>query len=145
MSEPALDTLEFLLQTDITRLRLPIIGKGQWQDLYRSADGDCLSVTTWSGLFENGAAARAMEHDSWDLRIHDYRPGFSQGWRDGKEVTTYHSRGSEDGARPIVRYREFHGVFPSYFEVDEEFRLYHNLAEDKGRGVLLDFGHQAGR
>jgi len=70
MSEPPLDTLDFLLQADITSSRLPIIGKGRWQDLYRSVDGDCHSLTTRSGLLENGAAARAMEQDIWDLRIH---------------------------------------------------------------------------
>src|SRR5689334_8107437 len=139
MSKPVLDTLNFLLQVDFISSRLPMIGKEQWQDLYRSVGGDSMSFAMWSGLLDDAAAARALERDGWDLRIHDYRPGFSQGWCDEKEVTTYHSRGSDNGARPIIREREFHGAFPSYFEVDEEFRLYHNLAEDKRRGVLLDF------
>ena len=139
MSEPRLDTLDFLLQVDITGSRLSLIGKEQWQDLYRSVDEEATSFTMWSGLLDGGAADRALEHDSWDLKIDDYRPGFSQHWRGGGEVTTYHSRGWDGGARPIIRHRTFHGAFPSYFEVDEEFRLYHNLAEDKGRGMLLDF------
>jgi hypothetical protein len=33
----------------------------------------------------------------------------------------------------------FRAHFPSYFEVDEDFGSTHNLAEDKRRGVLLDF------
>ena len=139
MSESLLDTLDFLLQVDITSSRLSLIGKEQWQDLYRSVSEESTSFTMWSGLLDDSAAARAMEHDGWDLPIDDHRPGFSQSWRDGNEVTTYHSRGWDYGARPIIRYRTFHGAFPSYFEVDEELRLYHNLAEDKGRGVLFDF------
>ncbi|MGA3097016.1 MAG: hypothetical protein ABSF25_11215 [Bryobacteraceae bacterium] len=139
MSEPPLETLEFLLQVDVIGSRLPMIGKGQWQALYFRVHEASLSFTMWSGLLDDAAAARAIERDSWDLRIDDYRPGFSQSWRDGREATTYHSRGGDEGARPIVRCRSFDGAFPSYFEVDEEFRLYHNLAEDKRREVLLDF------
>ena len=36
-------------------------------------------------------------------------------------------------------YRSFYGAFPQYNEIDEEFRLYHDLAEDKTRGLLLAF------
>ena len=41
--------------------------------------------------------------------------------------------------RPLVLSRSFNGVFPPYFELDEEFRLYHGLAEDRNRGLLLSF------
>src|SRR6266571_8323675 len=104
MSESLLDTLDLLLQVDITSSRLSLIGKQQWLDLYRSVGEESISFTMWSGFLDDSAAARAIEHDSWDLRIDDYRPGFSQSWRDGNEVTTYHSRGWEDGGRPIIRF-----------------------------------------
>ncbi len=41
--------------------------------------------------------------------------------------------------RPLVLYRSFHGAFRQYAEIDEEFRLYHDLAEDRARGLLLSF------
>src|SRR5262249_30188892 len=93
----------------------------------------------WCALLDEDAAVKAMEHDSWDLMRGDGKPGFSQNWSDGKEVTTYHRVGSPDGVRPLVLYRSFHGAFPKHVEVDEEFRLYHDLAEDKTRGLLLSF------
>ena len=37
---------------------------------------------------------------------------------------------------------QFNGAFPQYVEVDEEFRLYHDLAEDKIRQLLLAFDAQ---
>ena len=90
-------------------------------------------------LLDEDAAVRAIDHDSWDLMRGDGKPGFSQSWPDGKAITTYHRFGSPDGVRPLVLYRSFHGAFPEYVEVDEEFRLYHDLAEDKTRGLLLSF------
>ena len=35
-----------------------------------------------------------------------------------------------DDVEPIVLYREFHGVRPSYQEICEEFRIFHNLFHD---------------
>ena len=43
------------------------------------------------------------------------------------------------GARPLVIHRSFHRAFPQYAELDEEFRLYHNLAQESERGLLLSF------
>ena len=36
-----------------------------------------------------------------------------------------------DGVEPIVLHREFHGVRPSYQEICEEFRTFHNLFHDR--------------
>lgn len=132
-------TLEFLLQLDVIGDLLPTIGKEQWQTLYLSADDPPHRFGMWCALLDEDAAARAVGHDSWDLRIGDGKPGFSQSWPEGQEVTTYHRFGSRDAVRPLLLYRSFHGAFPQYVEVDEEFRLYHDLAEDKTRGLLLSF------
>jgi hypothetical protein len=139
MTKPRLSALEFLLQLDVIGELLPKIGKDQWQALYLSADDPPHRFGMWCALLDDDAAVRAIGHDSWDLMIDDGKPGFSQSWPDGEEVTTYHRFGSRDGVRPLVLYRSFHGAFPQYVEVDEEFRLYHDLAEDKTRGLLLSF------
>lgn len=81
-----------------------------------------------------------MQVDGWDLLIGDGRPGFSRGWtEDGEEEISYHRTTMNEGVRPLIIYRSFHGAFPDYCEVDQEFRLYHDLAEDKKNGTLLDF------
>ena len=80
-----------------------------------------------------------MGRDSWDLSIGRGKPGFSQSWPNGNEITTYRRFGGGDGIRPLVLWRQFNGAFPKYIEVDEEFRLYHDLAADNVRGLLLDF------
>lgn len=131
--------LERLLQLDITQELLAAMGKNAWQLLYLSADAPDEHLGIWCALLDDEAAAKAMKHDGWDLLIGDGKPGFSQSWPEGKEITTYHRFSSGDGLRPLVIYRYFHGAFPKYFELDQEFRLYHDLAEDEERGLLFAF------
>jgi len=129
-----------LLQEDTVRRFLSGAAQTAWQTVYLSADGDAQRLTVWCAFVPPDAASRALADESWDLQIGHGAPGFSQSWPDGENVdTTYHRFGSSDGIRPLLLYRDFHSAFPSYIEVDEEFRLYHNLAEDKQRGMLLDF------
>ncbi|HEV7517659.1 MAG TPA: hypothetical protein VGR07_15270 [Thermoanaerobaculia bacterium] len=139
MAKPNPNTLEFLLQLDVIAELLPKIGKEPWQPLRLRDDDHPHRFGMWCALLNGDAATRAIGHDSWDLRIGEGKPGFRQSWPDGKEITTYHRFGSRDGVRPLVLHRSFHGSFPQYLEMDEEFRLYHDLAEDKIRGLLLSF------
>ena len=44
-----------------------------------------------------------------------------------------------DGVEPIVLYREFHGVRPSYQEICEEFRIFHNLYHDRDSNSYTKF------
>ena len=128
-----------LLQRDMIEDTLPSIGKQQWQTLYLSADTHAHRFGMWCALLDDEAAARAMTHDSWDLMIGGGFPGFSQIGGAGEVVTTYERFGSSVGVRPLVLHRTFDAAFPKYVELDEEFRLYHDLAEDKKRGLLLSF------
>ena len=138
MTDKRLD-LEYLLQSDIIGKLIPSIGKEQWQPLYVSGDSQPDRFGLFCALLTEAAATQALEHDGWDIMIGEGLPGFSQGWSGGKKQTTYHRFGGSGGVRPLVVYREFHGAYPSYVEVCEEFRHYHNLAEDPNRRVLLDF------
>lgn len=137
MSQVNAESLEFLLQLDLTSTLVPTIGRDQWQTLYSKDSGPAHTLAMWCALLDADTAGHAMERDGWDLSIGEGRPGFSLSCEGGKEISTYHRFGSR--VRPFLLYRSFHGAFPSYIEVDEEFRLYHDLAEDKTRGLLLDF------
>ena len=130
---------DFLLQFDIIREVLPKVGTGQWQTLYDIDDVDPHQFAMWWALLDEQAAAKAITTDRWDLMIGEGKPGFSTSWRDGKEVTTYDRLGHSIGVRPLVLHRSFHSAFPQYVELDEEFRLFHDLAQDSDRGLLLSF------
>ena len=124
-----------LLQRDVIEDMLPRIGRQQWQTLYLSTP----RFGIWCALLNDEAAAKAMTRDTWDLMIGDGMPGFSQSWTGEVEVTTYERFASSDGVRPLVIHRSFYGAFPQYVELDEEFRLYHDLAATNDRELLLSF------
>lgn len=134
-----LDPLTFLSQDDVVSSLIDAAGKNQWQVLYASRGDSYDGVSVHCALMDDQAAKRAVLSDSWDLMIGSGMPGFSQGWDNGEVVTHYHRFGGESGVRPLVLRRDFHGAFEDYSELDEEFRLYHNLAHDPNRQLLLDF------
>jgi hypothetical protein len=135
----AKDALDFLLQLDVTGVLVPAVGRDQWQTLYLSSDNPPHRIGIGCALLDDNAAERAIGRDGWDLLAGDGKPGFVQSWSGGKDVVAYDRFGGFEGIRPLILSRSFNGAFPRYVEVDEEFRLYHDLAEDKSRGLLLDF------
>lgn len=139
MAIPGPQSLDYLLQTDVLEGVFLLVGKEQWQSLYVSRDDDSGRFGLWCALLDDDAVERALNNDSWDLLIGDGKPGFSQSWPEGELVTEYHPHGGRDGVRALVHHRSFHGAFPSYCEIDQEFRLYHDLAHDPNRGLLLAF------
>jgi hypothetical protein len=136
---PKRTDVDYLLQRDVVEQFIPGLGKSGWVPLYLSRDDDHDHFGLFSALLQSKAVPDALARESWDLRIGDGRPGFSQGWRKGRQKTVYHRYGSHDDVRPIVIHRHFHGSFASYTELCEEFRHYHDLAHDFKRGLLLDF------
>lgn len=139
MSAANPESLNFLLQEDLVEKLLPTLGKEPRITLCSAVgDGD-RRLAQYCALLEPTDVATALKDFSWDLRKGEGRPGFSLRSQGDEEVSTYHRFGGPGRARPLVHYRSFNGAFPPYCELDEEFRHYHNLAEDKGRGLLLSF------
>ena len=128
-----------LMQRDITAEVLPKIGTEQWQTLYSSPGSHRTGLAIWCALLAEEFVSVAMSRGGWDVPMGACMPGFSRSNSPAGVVTTYARSDGPDGARPLVRWRSFQGAFPDYFELDEEFRFYHNLAEDKKKGVLIDF------
>lgn len=130
--------LDYLLQRDLITGFIPRVGKNAWQVVYTIDDTPLDNLGIFSALLEPQEVPRALEHDNWDLFIGEGLPGFSQTFQAGQENTTYHRFGNK-GIRPLVICRDFYSAWPSYIELCEEFRHFHNLAEDHQRGLLLDF------
>ena len=130
--------LNYLLQQDLITNFIPRIGKDLWQTVYHIGDREPDRFAIFSALLEPQFIREALERDDWDLGIGDGLPGFVQYYQEGEKTTIYQRFGAE-GVRPLVIRREFHGAWPSYLELCEEFRHFHNLAEDHQRQVLLDF------
>lgn len=115
------------------------IGTHEWIRLYAVHSTDSESKAYFSALIPHKHVSRVMKRSAWDLMIGRGLPGFSQSYRTGKKKTTYHRFGTES-ALPIVFVRTFHDLKPSYIELLEEFRHYHDLYFDQhnNRYIRLD-------
>lgn len=75
--------------------------------------------------------------------------GFVQSWDDGEPVVTYLPKGSMDeGIEPLVLIREFHGAAEVALELDQQFRLFHNLRYEPASNTYMkmnDDGTQTSR
>lgn len=109
------------------------LGNGAWTILKDSKYGDGISFGIYCALGDPGCRSKFLADPGWDLRVTAGAPGFSQG---GGE-TTYHRDWSDDGVEPLVLQREFHGAREDYVEIQQEFRLFHNLAVDRQTGNLI--------
>jgi hypothetical protein len=129
----------YLLQEDTIRDFLPSIGRKQWQVLYGNANRTPDSFAVFSALVPTSDVGATLQHDSWDLSVGDGLPGFSRSYKGKRTITTYHRFGGFGNVRPFVIYRQFHGAWPPYVELSEEFRHFHDLAEDRDRGTFVTF------
>lgn len=109
------------------------VGDGPWTILKDSLFEDGISFGIYCALGNPARRSEFLAHPAWDLRVTSGSPGFSQG---GGE-TTYHREWSEDGVEPFVLQREFYGARDDYAEIQQEFRLFHNLALDEQTGNLI--------
>lgn len=81
-----------------------------------------------------------LEDCSLHFDVRDSRPSCSMSNGPGRdESIEYHRLGDHGGLEPLVLMRDFHGLRPKYVELIEEFRLFHNLYEDRQTNKLLKF------
>ena len=129
---------DYLLHKEIIDEFIPNFGNELWLPVYRIRDKEPNAFTIFSALLEHRYVETALSNADWDLDIGGGLPSVCLTWRRGREKATYHRFGI-DGIRPLVIFRDFRGAWRSYHELCEEFRHFHNLAEDHQRGILLDF------
>lgn len=115
-------------------------GEETWVPLYKqlrksdnSEDG-----SYFCALVSKGATAKAMEQSTWDLMVRGGGPTFITSYDEGKPTTTYHERDDNDFRRLAIG-REFNGRKDNYFEISEEFRLFHNLYHSKKTSNYFTF------
>lgn len=135
MSDPK-RTLEYLLHVDTRHFVERQLGVQPWVTVYGQFPGERGKI--FSGLVPNDYVATALDVMGWDLMVGHGKPGCTTRYVDGQEVVTY-DRLSEAGVEPLVIVRDFYGLRPSYPEVSEEFRLFHNLFHDARSDTYFKF------
>lgn len=128
---PLDDFLEFIEQKH---------GEETWVSLYKRISKDDKSEDGgfYSALVSQSATEIALKKPSWDLMLGGGGPDFVISYENGAETTKYMAQGDSEFSR-IVLYREFHGRKDDYFEILEEFRLFHNLYFDQKSTTYLAF------
>ena len=81
-----------------------------------------------SALVIDENVLEVLENYCWDLRRGAGMPGVSVRYVNEKPIVNYDRLG-HNKYEPFVFYRDGYGTHPSYIELSEEFRLYHNLHE----------------
>ncbi len=110
------------------------LGTEPWITVYEFTKDEHEEVSYYCALARPEVLERCLADTSWDLLIGHGMPGFSS-YGDGRYE--YHRFGDDDGVEPFIIDRDFHGLKPSYLELSEEFRHFHNLYEDRKKGVFI--------
>lgn len=124
------DSKEYLLQTDLREFYASNLEAENWTVVYHSTWQDDLNISIFSAFVPNRKIKAILKDCSWDIHIGDGLPSVWKTFEDGKEVHTYHHYTDPGNLQPIVLARSFHGIKPGNLEIQEEFRLYHNLFYD---------------
>jgi len=98
------------------------------------------SLAQFSALVLPPSIPTLIKGDGWDFQVDGGHPSTWTHYERG-EVTkrVYCAFGNERGIEPLVIHRNFHGLRGSFFEVAQEFRLYHNLFHDIPHSRYLYF------
>lgn len=133
MSRTSNQHFQNLLQSE-TRVWLQSDGLGPWTTVYDSIRNESLNSGVFSAFVPTSSSSIALQRSSWDVHTGYGSPGFSQAWDHKSEINTYHRFGGMEPFEPLIIIQYFGGVKEKTFLVSEEFRLFHNLWEDRNSG-----------
>jgi hypothetical protein len=118
---------DFLFQWDLKELLKHEFESENWLVVYHQKKDERQNVGFFSALVPNAMVPSVLRNDSWDISIGDGGPEVCVSIEDGEDVWEYHNYTEKGSIQPIVIARFFHNIRPSYIEIQEEFRLFHNL------------------
>jgi hypothetical protein len=129
---------DYILQTDLLNHINTKLGKETFLTCWENRDGKTAYGEERFGAYcayiPLKKASKIMKNFGWDLSNDTHGPGFSVSHGGEKQIVKYHRFASSDQYLPLVIRRVFHGGPESYFDILEEFRLFHNLYENKKTG-----------
>lgn len=124
------DSKEYLLQADLRRFFDSNLEAETWTIVYHITGQDDLSFSIYSAFAPNSKTKALLKDFSWDIHIGEGLPSVWESFKAGIKVHTYHHYTDPGRLQPIVLARSFHGMKPDHREIQEEFRLFHNLFYD---------------
>ena len=108
------------------------LGEGPWTVISDSVlESEDENYGIYCALSDPVRRERALSDPGWDLTVTDGAPGFSLSWPNSARTTVYlPNGGASEGVEPLVLVREYHGASESTIELQQQFRLFHNMRHD---------------
>lgn len=119
-----------LMQADVRRQIADKVGVEPWFLAHQSEQTEKSSDIFFSALIPVKEVERSLSSWQWDLSSRETMPVRWTRYVGKREVEGYRRYSSERGVEPLIIWRDFYGMRPSYREVCEEFRLHQNLYHD---------------
>ena len=107
--------------------------------VYQKHRNDYSSGSIFCALIPSAHLEMALSTTTWDLGIGGGGPGAYEDSDGEKQKVEYFRYGNENGIEPLAIKREFLGMQADYWEISEEFRLFHNLYHDSAKNEYIKF------
>jgi len=134
---------KYLMQIDVRKAIETCFSGRQWIPVNTVTDLSRDEVALFGELVQNELVNDCLSRDGWDLHKSHIGPQCSFSYEEGEDIVTYSRLGTPFGIEPIIIPRDFHGLLPSYQELVEEYRLFHQLYYDVKNNIfdkLLESG-----
>ena len=125
------DLIKFFKNNEIPHPWFPALQSYKKEDVEHTR----LEQIKYSALVPTDKLPTFVKNPSWDLSIGDGTPATLSTCGD-IPIQTYCTYGNENGIEPLVIHRSFHHNRPSFCELSQEFKLYHNLFEDRAKKIF---------
>ena len=89
------------------------------------------SHNIYCALIPSDLIGQVLSYTGWTFSHGDGQPDAAISFENEAENVKYFRFGDESGIEPLVIDRSFHGIRSDYKEINEEFRLFHNLFHDR--------------
>lgn len=91
----------------------------------------------YPALVPDDEKSNVLASSEWDLGIGEGIPTTFSIKKNGEWKDQYARCKGKHHVEPLIFYRSFSGIKPEYYEISEEFRLFHNLYFDKKTGKYI--------
>lgn len=141
MTDEAKEQVDWIQHADVQVYLTSSNIQHPWFPAYKQIKAANQMTTWFSALIPVPLISELIKNDGWDLTLGQGHPSIWTHYEQGKvSGRIYCAFGNQDGIEPLVIYRHFHSIREDFFEVAQEFRLYHNLYPDqpKKRFIIFD-------
>ena len=128
--------VDFLLQSDRRTYLEQELGTDRWLPCYVIDDSPDEKRAWFAAVGARKLAKASLLHTSWDVEIGGALPSLVTHYQRATR-TVFETVSRNRQFVPFVHVRDYHGIYPDTYELNEELRLFYNLYHDYRRSRVL--------